>query len=293
MPDVRPLIPCLPRLLFCRLFVKFMRIATWNVNSLRARLEQVVNWLETHQPDVLCLQETKVADHLFPHDPLNAVGYSAVTSGQKAYNGVALISREPLDDVRIGFDGMLEEDEEAVILGEQKRVISGRLGSLRILNLYVPNGASVGSKSYGYKLAWLDCLGRYVASQLEQGEPLCMVGDFNIAPEDRDLHDPQRFKGHVMASTQEREALRVVLGRDLKDGFRRFHPEGGHWSWWDYRAGSWRRNRGWRLDHVYLTRDLYDTARDCWIDRRQRGLPRPSDHAPVVVELFAGAAADR
>ncbi|MCY3653650.1 MAG: exodeoxyribonuclease III [Synechococcus sp. SB0662_bin_45] len=269
-----------------------MRIATWNVNSLRARLGQVVNWLETHQPDVLCLQETKVADDLFPHGPLNAVGYSAATSGQKAYNGVALISREPLDDVRIGFDGLLEEDGEAVILSGQKRVISGRLGSLRILNVYVPNGASVGSRSYSYKLAWLECLGRYVAVQLEQGEPLCMAGDFNIAPEDRDLHDPQQFKGRIMASTQEREALQVVLGQDLKDVFRRFHPEGGHWSWWDYRGGSWRRNRGWRLDHVYLTQDLHDTARDCWIDRQQRGLPRPSDHAPVAVELFACAAAD-
>ncbi|KKZ15469.1 MAG: exodeoxyribonuclease III [Candidatus Synechococcus spongiarum 142] len=270
-----------------------MRIATWNVNSLRARLEQVVNWLKTHQPDVLCLQETKVTDELFPHDPLNAVGYAAAISGQKTYNGVALISRHPLEDVRIGFDGLLEEDEEAMILSEQKRVISGRLGPLRLLNLYVPNGASVGSKSYTYKLAWLDCLGRYVANQLEQGEPLCMVGDFNIALEDRDLHDPQRFKGHIMASEQEREALRVVLGQDLKDVFRCFHPEDGHWSWWDYRRGGWQRSQGWRLDHIYLTQDLYNTAKDCWIDRQPRGLPRPSDHAPVVVELLAGAPTDR
>ena len=262
-----------------------MRIATWNVNSLRARLEQVINWLEKHNPDVLCLQETKVADNLFPHEPLNAVGYSAVISGQKTYNGVALISRHPLEDIRIGFDGFLEEDEEAVVLSEQKRVISGCLGSLRILNLYVPNGASVDSKSYEYKLDWLDCLGRYVASVVEQGESLCMLGDFNIAPEDRDLHDPQQFKGHIMASDQEREALQVVLGQDLKDVFRRFHPEGGHWSWWDYRSGSWPRNQGLRLDHIYLTQDLHDTAKDCWIDRRQRSLPRPSDHVPVVVEL--------
>ena len=264
-----------------------MRIATWNVNSLRIRLEQVVGWLETHQPDVLCLQETKVADEMFPHDALNAVGYSAVISGQKAYNGVAIISRQPLEDVRIGFDGLLEGDQEAVTLSEQKRLISGRLGSLRILDLYVPNGSSVGSESYAYKLAWLNCLGRYVATQLEQGEPFCMVGDFNIAPEDRDLHDPQKFTGHIMASEQEREALQVVLGHELKDVFRRFHPEDGHWSWWDYRSGAWRRNQGWRLDHIYLTPDLHDMAEDCWIDRQQRGLPRPSDHAPVVVELPA------
>ena len=266
-----------------------MRIATWNVNSLRVRLEQVVAWLEAHQPDVLCLQETKVTDELFPHEPLNAMGYSAVISGQKTYNGVALISRQPLEDVRIGFDGVLEEDQEAAVLSEQKRVISARLGPLRILNLYVPNGASVDSKSYAYKLSWLGCLGRYVGSQLEQGEPLCMVGDFNIAPEDRDLHDPHHFKGHIMASEQEREALQVVLGQDLKDVFRRFHPESGHWSWWDYRSGCWPRDQGWRLDHIYLTRDLHAMAKDCWIDRQQRGLPRPSDHAPVVVELVAGA----
>lgn len=270
-----------------------MRIATWNVNSLRVRLEQVVHWLETHQPDVLCLQETKVADDLFPHDPLNAVGYRAAVSGQKAYNGVALVSRQPLEDLRIGFDGLLEEDGEAVALSEQKRVISGRLGPVRILNVYVPNGTSVGSKRYGYKLAWLDCLGRYVATQLEQDEPLCMVGDFNIAPEDRDLHDPQQFKGHVMASQQERDALQVVLGQDLKDVFRRFHGESGHWSWWDYRSGGWRRNQGWRLDQIYLTRDLHHTAKDCWIDRQPRGLSRPSDHAPVVVDLAAGATMDR
>lgn len=269
-----------------------MRIATWNVNSLRARLGQVVGWLKTHQPDALCLQETKVADDLFPHEPLNAVGYRAVVSGQKAYNGVALISRQPLEDVRIGFDGLLEEDQEAIALSEQKRVISGRLGPLRILNLYVPNGASVDSRSYKYKLAWLNCLGHYVATQLEQGEPLCMVGDFNIAPEEKDLHDPQQFTGHIMASEQEREALQVVLGQDLKDVFRRFHPEDGHWSWWDYRSGGWRRNQGWRLDHIYLTQDLHDTAKDCWIDRQQRGRPRPSDHAPVVVELLTGATRD-
>ncbi len=274
------------------LFVKSMRIATWNVNSLRARLEQVVNWLETHQPDVLCLQETKVADELFPHEPLNAVGYNAVISGQKAYNGVALISRHPLEDVRIGFDGLLGEDREAAVLSGQRRVISGRLGLLRILNVYVPNGASVGSRSYSYKLNWLGCLGRYVVSVVEQGEPLCMVGDFNIAPEDRDLHDPQQFRGHILATDQEREALQVVLGQELKDVFRRFHPEGGHWTWWDYRSGSWLRNQGLRLDHIYLTQDLHARARDCWIDRQQRGLARPSDHAPVVVELMDGATMD-
>ncbi len=262
-----------------------MRIATWNVNSIRARLDQVASWLETHQPDVLCLQETKVPDEHFPHEPLEAVGYGATISGQKSYNGVALVSRQPLTHVGYGFDSLLEDDQEAMALSQQKRVISGRLGSLTILNLYVPNGTSVGSKSYGYKLDWLNCLGRYVAAQLETGEPLCMVGDFNIAPDHRDVHDPQGLEGRIMASAQEREALQVVLGQDLVDAFRCFHPESGHWSWWDYRSGAWPRDQGWRLDHIYLSRQLCGVAKGCWIDRQQRGLSRPSDHAPVVVEL--------
>ena len=262
-----------------------MRIATWNVNSVRTRLKQVLRWLAEEQPDLLCLQETKVEDRLFPRDAFSEAGYEATVSGQKSYNGVAILSRQKLEDVRIGFDGWLEDDLEAVAMSEQKRVISARLGSLRIANVYVPNGASVGSEKYRYKLSWLECLGRYVSSLLEAGDPLCLVGDFNIALEDRDIHDPQRFRGHIMASDAEREALATVLGTDLQDAFRIFEAASGHWSWWDYRTRAWERDRGWRIDHVYLSAELQARASQCCIHKQQRGCDQPSDHAPVMVEL--------
>ena len=262
-----------------------MRIATWNVNSIRTRLSQVLHWLAEEQPDLLCLQETKVEDHLFPRDAFAKAGYEATVSGQKSYNGVAILSRESLEDVRTGFDGWLEDDPEAVALSEQKRVISARLGSLRIANVYVPNGASVGSEKYLYKLSWLECLGRYVLSLLEANDALCLVGDFNVAPEDRDIHDPQRFRGHIMASDAERDALATVLGAELQDVFRKFEAASGHWTWWDYRTRAWDRDRGWRIDHVYLSDELYAQAAQCRIDKQQRGCAQPSDHAPVMVEL--------
>ena len=262
-----------------------MRIATWNVNSVRTRLEQVCAWLEAERPEVLCLQETKVADALFPLEAFSALGYRAAISGQKAYNGVAILSSLPLEDVRVGFEGLLGGDGEAVALGEQKRLISARIEGLRVLNLYVPNGSSLTSDKYAYKLAWLACLRRYLAEQERQGEPLVMVGDFNIAPEDRDLHDPQRLRGGIMASEAERQALAALLGERLQDVFRLFEPATGHWSWWDYRSGGWETDRGWRIDHIYLERDLLDLASGCVIHKQQRGKPQPSDHAPVVANL--------
>ncbi|MFM7651890.1 MAG: exodeoxyribonuclease III, partial [Vulcanococcus sp.] len=167
-----------------------MRIASWNVNSVRTRLEQVQTWLQQQQPEVLCLQETKVADELFPHEAFQALGYSTAISGQKAYNGVAILSRIPLEDVQIGFEALLPADADAVRLSEQKRVISARIDGVRVLNLYVPNGSALKSEKYPYKLEWLACLRRYLAVQEQQGDPLCMLGDFNIGPEARDLPDP-------------------------------------------------------------------------------------------------------
>ena len=205
-----------------------MRIASWNVNSVRTRLEQVLAWLQAHEPDVLCLQETKVSDDLFPLKAFEQIGYHCAISGQKAYNGVALISREPLEDVQVGFEALLPE---AAQLSEQKRVISGLLDGVRILNLYVPNGSSLKSEKYPYKLEWLSCLQRYLAVQEEQGDPLCMVGDFNIGLEDRDLPEPGRLTGTIMASEPERTALRGALGDRLTDVFRVFEPGSGHWSW--------------------------------------------------------------
>ncbi|MFY8149255.1 MAG: exodeoxyribonuclease III [Prochlorococcaceae cyanobacterium] len=262
-----------------------MRIATWNVNSVRTRLEQVLDWLRQEGPEVVCLQETKVPDELFPTAAFEALGYRVVLSGQKAYNGVAILSTLPIEDVQVGFGALLPADAEAEQLSEQKRVLSASIEGVRVLNLYVPNGSSLQSDKYPYKLAWLGCLRRYLEVQERQGEPLCMVGDFNIAPEDRDLHDPQRLNGGIMASPPEREALQAVLGERLVDVFRVFEPEAGLWSWWDYRSGGWERDRGWRIDHIYLEQDLLACATGCVIHRQLRGNVQPSDHAPVVVNL--------
>ena len=262
-----------------------MQIATWNVNSVRTRLDQVLAWLEQEQPDLLCLQETKVDDPLFPLEAFETAGWRVSIHGQKAYNGGALVSREPLEDVRCGFVGELPDDAEAQQLGEQKRVISALLDGVRVLNLYVPNGSSLKSDKYPYKLAWLACLQRYLAAQAERGEPLCMVGDFNIAPEARDIHDPDRLSGGIMASAAEREALSAVLNGRLQDVFRVFEPDAGHWSWWDYRTGAWDRDRGWRIDHIYLCDELLGLARSCVIHKHVRGNDQPSDHAPVSVDL--------
>ena len=262
-----------------------MRIATWNVNSVRTRLDQVLAWLGTEQPEVLCLQETKVADELFPLAPFRALGYEAAISGQKAYNGVAILSRLPIEDVRVGFAALLPDDPEAPGLGEQKRVISAQIAGLRVLNLYVPNGSSLRSEKYAYKLEWLACLKRYLDAQDTQGEPLVMVGDFNIALEARDIHDPARLNGGIMASEPERQALQAALGERLEDGFRLFEPESGHWSWWDYRTAGWETGRGWRIDHIYLDAELRDQALGCTIDAPMRGNPQPSDHAPVIINL--------
>ena len=262
-----------------------MRIATWNVNSVRTRLEQVLAWLGTERPEVLCLQETKVADELFPLAPFRALGYEAAISGQKAYNGVAILSRLPIEDVQVGFAALLPDDPEAPGLGEQKRLISAQIAGLRVLNLYVPNGSSLRSEKYAYKLEWLACLKRYLDAQEAQGEPLVMVGDFNIALEARDIHDPARLSGGIMASEPERQALQAALGERLEDGFRLFEPESGHWSWWDYRTAGWETGRGWRIDHIYLDAELRDHALGCTIDAPMRGNPQPSDHAPVIINL--------
>jgi exodeoxyribonuclease-3 len=269
-----------------------MRIATWNVNSVRTRLDQVLAWLQQERPEVLCLQETKVTDELFPLEAFEGLGYATAISGQKAYNGVAILSRLPLEDVQIGFDALLPHDPESPGLSEQKRVISALIDGIRVLNLYVPNGSSLKSEKYPYKLEWLACLGRYLEIQAQQGDPLCMVGDFNIGLESRDLPDPERLTGGIMASSAEREALKAALGERLSDVFRVFEPASGHWSWWDYRSGAWDRDRGWRIDHIYLCQELLDCATGCVIHKATRGNEQPSDHAPVVVNLVWPPAQD-
>ena len=261
-----------------------MKIATWNVNSIRTRLEAVIAWLQGNSVDVLCLQETKVVDADFPRHPFEQLGYHLYISGQKAYNGVALISREPLEDVSIGFAPILGIDTAA--FDEQKRVITGVFQGVRIVNLYVPNGSSVGSDKYVYKLRWLEVLREYLQSFIEKPVGnLCVCGDFNVALEDKDIHNPKGRENLVMATDLERAALRKVLELGLFDAFRKFTTEGGYYSWWDYRAGAFQKNRGWRIDHHYLTPELYEKASSCIIDIEPRKLPQPSDHVPVIVTL--------
>ena len=262
-----------------------MQIASWNVNSVRTRLDHVLNWLEHSQADLLALQETKVDDPQFPLEPFLEKGYQVQFYGQKAYNGVALISRTSVEDVRMGFSAELIDDAEAEELSAQKRVISALIDGVRVVNLYVPNGSSLISDKYNYKLTWLSCLERYLRAIQTRDEPLCVVGDFNIGLEARDLPDPDRLSGGIMASDRERDALRAALGPDLQDAFRLFEANSGHWSWWDYRSGAWDRDRGWRIDHVYLDETLRGVARSCSIDKQERGRIQPSDHAPVVVDL--------
>ncbi|OKH27518.1 exodeoxyribonuclease III [Chroogloeocystis siderophila] len=263
-----------------------MQIATWNVNSIRTRQEHVVAWLQQNSVDVLCLQETKVVDADFPRSPFEQLGYHVYASGQKSYNGVAILSRSPLTDVSTGFTPILGEAiADLSELDAQKRLITGVIANVRIVNLYVPNGAAVGSDKYEYKLRWLQVLREYLRSLLVLSANICICGDFNIALEDRDLHDPAILTGHIMASELERQALREIVELGFSDAFRKFTSEAGHYSWWDYRGGAFRRNLGWRIDHHYLTQDLYKQVKSCFIDITPRKLPKPSDHAPVVVEF--------
>jgi exodeoxyribonuclease III len=263
-----------------------MKIATWNVNSIRTRLEIVTDWLQKNPVDVLCVQETKVVDELFPIAAIEACGYHVYFSGQKAYNGVAMISKQPLADVQIGFGSVLAP-ELVGDLDEQKRVIAGTLAGVRIVNLYVPNGNSVDSDKYTYKLRWLELLGKYLKTIITTDRAsICVCGDFNIALEDIDIHSKTIAKDRVMATPIERETLqRSVLDLGLRDSFRKFTTEGGHYSWWDYRQQGFERNRGWRIDHLYLTPDLFDRAISCSIDIEPRKLTQPSDHAPVIVTI--------
>lgn len=262
-----------------------MKIATWNVNSIRTRLTHVTDWLAANSIDLLCVQETKVVDELFPHEAIQAIGYHAAAFGQKSYNGVALISRSPLEQVDLGFGAILSA-EIVGDLDEQKRVISTVIDGIRVVNLYVPNGSAIDSEKYVYKLRWLKVLHEYLHVLLQRSPSLLVCGDFNIALEDIDIHNPKGREKQVMATDTEREALRQVLELGLSDAFRKFTIAGGHFSWWDYRSAGFRRNAGWRIDHHYLTPDLYDRAISCVIDRAPRELEQPSDHTPVVVELI-------
>jgi len=243
-----------------------------------------VGWLQDNPIDVLCLQETKVVDESFPRSAFTDLDYQVYAFGQKSYNGVALISRSPLLEVSMGFGAVLPKSLVGD-LDEQKRVITGVLGGVRVVNLYVPNGSAVGSDKYVYKLHWLKVLREYLHVLLQQTENLLVCGDFNIALDDLDIHDPKGREKQVMATDAEREALRHVLDLGLADLFRKFNQDGGQFSWWDYRTGAFRRNAGWRIDHHYVTPHLYERTIACTIDTAPRKLTQPSDHTPVIAEL--------
>ncbi len=262
-----------------------MLISTWNVNSIRTRIEQVEDFLEEVQPDLLCLQETKVEDAHFPKKNFEEKGYQLNFYGQKSYNGVALISKLNQEDVRCGFSGELYNSSLALNLDQQKRIISTLINGIRFINVYVPNGSSLNSEKYNYKLEWLKCLKDYLNFPENRGEPLCILGDFNIALEDKDIHNPERLSGGIMASKEERNALRHVLGERLEDIFRIFEQDTNHWSWWDYRSGAWQRDKGWRIDHIYLSNEILNNAKSCIIHKKVRGNIQPSDHAPVIVDI--------
>ncbi|MBW4483615.1 MAG: exodeoxyribonuclease III [Tildeniella torsiva UHER 1998/13D] len=260
-----------------------MKVATWNVNSVRSRLDHATQWLQTNPVDVLCLQETKVVNETFPTAAFSELGYTAYIYGQKSYNGVALLSKQPLENVQYGFAPVLGADRVGD-LDDQKRVIAGLWGDIYIVNLYVPNGSSIGSEKYEYKLRWLACLQEYLAALLMEYPNLNVCGDFNIALEDKDIYNAEGKEKHIMSSPVEREALRIVLSVGLKDGFRLFNDEGGHFSWWDYRTAAFQRNMGWRIDHHYLSPGLGDRALSCTIDIEPRRWEKPSDHTPVIME---------
>ena len=255
-----------------------MKIASWNVNSLNVRLPHLQQWLSDFAPDVVGLQETKLEDHRFPDDALAAAGYRSVFHGQKTYNGVALLARErALDDVQIAIPGF--EDPQA-------RAIAATVGDVRIINLYVVNGQDIGTDKYAYKLRWLEAVRGWVAEELTRHPKVVVMGDFNIAPDDRDVHDPAVWNNdHILTSTAERGALRDLLDLGLHDGFRLHNDEGGVFSWWDYRQAAFRRNLGLRIDLTLVSDALKGATRDAGIDRTPRTWERASDHAPAFVEL--------
>ncbi|MGB8337369.1 MAG: exodeoxyribonuclease III [Burkholderiales bacterium] len=253
-----------------------MKLATWNVNSLKVRLPHVVDWLAAHQPDVLCLQETKTEDHKFPVAELEGAGYHITYAGQKTYNGVALLSKTPAQNIIVGIPGYVDE---------QKRVLSATFNDVRIICAYIPNGQAVDSEKYQYKLTWLTALNAWLKTELTQHKHLALLGDYNIAPEDRDVHDPQAWIGQVLVSEPEREKFREILAMGLKDSFRLFEQPEKSYSWWDYRMMRFRRNLGLRIDHILLSEALAARCKSCIIDKTPRKLERPSDHAPVLAEI--------
>jgi exodeoxyribonuclease-3 len=256
-----------------------MKLATWNVNSIKVRLPQLLEWLAAARPDVVCLQELKTEAAKFPRTELEGAGYACAVNGQKTYNGVAILARTPLTDVTADIPGFADE---------QRRVIAATVQDVRVVCVYCPNGQAVGSEKYGYKLRWFAALREYLQVELGKHPRLAVAGDFNVAPEDRDVHDPKAWEGQVHVSEPERAAWRALLELGLKDSFRLFAQPEKTFTWWDYRMMAFRRNAGLRIDHILLSADLAERCTAATVDKEPRRLERPSDHAPALVELRAG-----
>jgi exodeoxyribonuclease III len=253
-----------------------LKLAAWNVNSLNVRLPHVIEWLKTHRPDALCLQELKMEDAKFPMGAFDEIGYHAVFSGQKTYNGVAIISRSRPEDVTRDIAGYADH---------QKRVIAATIDGVRVVCVYIPNGQTVDSEKFVYKLQWLAALQEYMRKTIAEYGDVALLGDYNIAPEDRDVHDPKAWEGQVLCTPQERAAFTALIGLGLVDSFRLFEQAEKSFSWWDYRMNGFKRNLGLRIDHILLTANLAARCTAGSIDVEPRKLERPSDHAPVVAEL--------
>ena len=262
-----------------------MLIASWNVNSIRTRLHQVKGFLENKKIDILCLQETKVSNKDFPLKAFEDLGYEVKFSGQKSYNGVAIISKLAIEDFKVDFLGELKENIVSKEYLKQKRIISAFINGVRIINVYVPNGSSLNSEKYEYKLKWLEYLSKYINKQKERNELTCILGDFNIAPTTLDIYDPKKHEGGIMATNAEREALKKILKNEFIDAFRVFEKGSGFWSWWDYRKNSYELNRGWRIDHIYISKNLLPNLKSSVISYQERANEQPSDHAPVIINL--------
>jgi exodeoxyribonuclease-3 len=253
-----------------------MKIASWNVNSLNVRLPHLLDWLGSAAPDVVALQETKLENAKFPVDAISAAGYRCVYSGQKTYNGVAILARADPADALTDVTGLDDP---------QRRILVATVAGVRIVNLYVVNGQAVGSEKFAYKLHWLDKVRGWLAGELQRFPQMIVLGDFNIAPDDRDVHDPVAWHEQILCSTPERAALKALTDLGLHDSFRLFNQEGGHYSWWDYRQAGFRRNLGLRIDLILASEALRSRCRSASIERTPRTWERPSDHTPVVLEL--------
>ena len=257
-----------------------MKLATWNVNSLNVRLSQVEDWIKKINPDLLLLQETKQENVKFPHESLDALGYKSIHNGQKTYNGVAIISKYELLDTQNNIPGF--EDEQKRLIAA---TINTNLGKIRIVCIYVPNGQTVDSDKYLYKLNWLKHFTLWLKNEMVIYPNIIIAGDFNIAPQDIDCHDPEGWKNNVLVSPKEREAFRKIIDVGLSDSFRTLNPSEINYSWWDYRMAGFRRNLGMRIDHILVDKNLMDKIKISTIDKGPRNSERPSDHAPVMVEI--------